>query len=94
MPTIIEKKQKIPAPVIKKCLNEIFGFILPCKKNWKDLAMAFPNEQFSAKRGVKLFLRQYVWIHCHHRVLNYQNPFRRSCGTKLKNILLDNTKQD
>lgn len=88
----MKEKQKIPAPVVKKCLSEIFGFVVPCKKNWAELAKAFPHENFTAERSPKLFLRQYVWIHCHHKVLYYQNPFRRTDGRKIKNYLLDKNK--
>jgi len=87
------KKQKIPAIKVKKCLSKIFGFNVQYK-NWIGLASAFPNEEFSKTRGRKMFLRQYVWTYCHHKVLNYQNPFRDSKGRKLKNILLDKAKKD
>lgn len=72
---LLNKKQKIPASIVKKCLKRIFGIPIPCK-GWADLAKAFPNEDFSKPGSHKIFLRKYVWTHCHHIVMNHQNPFR------------------
>jgi len=70
-----KKPNKIPASYVRKCLKRIFGFPIPYK-SWADLAKAFPDEDFSKPGSDRLFLRKYVWIHCHHLVMHHRNPFK------------------
>lgn len=87
----MQPKNKIPGRVAKKCLNKIFGFPLPCRKSWKDMSQAFPNERLPDKHSCKTFIRQYVWKHCNEQVAHqYMNPFKDKNGNNVKNLLVEN----